>query len=88
MYPFGMLSAKDIVKHYGAVRGIDLAVAPGQIIGLVGNNGAGKTSVLKMLCGLVEPTSGIVLVEGKDPLHPSVRANMVSCPRIRPVTMT
>ncbi|GAA1617340.1 ATP-binding cassette domain-containing protein [Leucobacter chromiireducens] len=57
----------DIRKHYGAVkvlRGVNLAVAPGEVIGLVGDNGAGKSTLMKMLAGAVTPDSGSILIDG------------------------
>lgn len=50
-----------------AVRGIDLAVAPGETVALLGPNGAGKTTAIDMLLGLLEPDSGSVSLFGSDP---------------------
>ena len=50
-----------------AVRGIDLDIAPGEVVAMLGPNGAGKTTTLDMVLGLTEPTSGTVEVYG---LHP------------------
>jgi len=61
-----MLSLEDVRVHYGgvqAVRGVSLEVRGGQVVGLVGANGAGKTSVLNAIMGLV-PHSGRVSLEG------------------------
>ncbi|MCX4670019.1 ATP-binding cassette domain-containing protein [Streptomyces sp. NBC_01381] len=49
-----------------AVRGIDLTVAPGEIVGLLGPNGAGKTTTLRMLTTLLRPTGGAATVAGLD----------------------
>ncbi|MER5300416.1 ATP-binding cassette domain-containing protein [Streptomyces lasiicapitis] len=49
-----------------AVRGIDLAVAPGEILGFLGPNGAGKTTTLRMLTTLLPPTGGAATVAGVD----------------------
>ena len=49
-----------------AVAGLDLRVARGEIFGFLGPNGAGKTTTIKMLCGLLEPTSGSARVAGCD----------------------
>ncbi len=49
-----------------AVRGIDLDIAPGEIYGLIGPDGAGKTTTIRMLAGVMKPTSGIARVSGID----------------------
>ena len=57
-------------KRYGSVqalRGVDLAVEPGQLVALLGPNGAGKTTAVKLLLGLLAPTSGRATVFGQDP---------------------
>jgi ABC-2 type transport system ATP-binding protein len=53
-------------KSIEAVRGIDLKVNKGEIVGFLGPNGAGKTTTLKMLCTLLEPTDGSATVAGSD----------------------
>lgn len=67
---------------YEAVRGIDLAVSPGEIFGFLGPNGAGKTTTLKMLTTLLEPDSGDAVVSGfdikKDPQEVRRRIGYVS----------
>jgi ABC-2 type transport system ATP-binding protein len=49
-----------------AVRGINLEVAPGEIYGLIGPDGAGKTTTIRMLAGVMKPTSGVARVSGFD----------------------
>ena len=64
-----MLEIKDLQVHYGgihALRGISLNVEDGKIISLIGANGAGKSTTLKAIMGLVPKTSGSVSYEGKD----------------------
>lgn len=59
----------DLTKCYGsvvAVGGLSLEVQAGEVVGLLGANGAGKSTTLLMLCGLVPPTSGSVQIFGKD----------------------
>ncbi len=56
-------------KPIEAVRGIDLKVSEGEIVGFLGPNGAGKTTTLKMLCTLLEPTGGTATVVGQRPPH-------------------
>jgi ABC-2 type transport system ATP-binding protein len=53
-------------KAIEALRGIDLSVKAGEIVGFLGPNGAGKTTTLKMLCTLLEPTEGSATVAGAD----------------------
>ena len=64
-----MIGISGLVKQYGkftAVDGISLDVAAGEIHGFLGPNGAGKTTTLKMIAGLLKPTSGRILVNGHD----------------------
>ncbi|WP_219466635.1 ABC transporter ATP-binding protein [Nonomuraea rhizosphaerae] len=62
-----MLKATNLVKRYGeitALDGFDLEVEPGEIAGLVGHNGAGKTTFFEIAAGLVSPDAGDIRVEG------------------------
>ena len=64
-----MIAIDDLVKRYGtftAVDGVSLDVQPGEIHGFLGPNGAGKTTTLRMIAGLLKPTSGRILVNGHD----------------------
>lgn len=61
----------ELTRDYGdvkAVRGISFAVEPGELYGLVGPDGAGKTTAIGCLAGLMYPTSGSVRILGQDPL--------------------
>lgn len=63
------LSVRGLSRHFGdfvAVDGIDLEVERGEIFGFLGPNGAGKSTTIRMLCGLLEPTSGTGHVAGLD----------------------
>lgn len=60
---------EGVRKVYGrvvAVDRVDLSIAPGSFVGLIGHNGAGKTTCLKILAGLLPPTEGRVLIAGHD----------------------
>lgn len=62
-----MLEVTNLRKQYGnfaAVRGLNLQLEPGQIMGFIGSNGAGKTTTIKMLATLLEPTSGTASLDG------------------------
>ncbi|HEY5616546.1 MAG TPA: ABC transporter ATP-binding protein [Vicinamibacterales bacterium] len=64
-----MIAIADLVKKYGtfaAVDGMSLTVEPGEIHGFLGPNGAGKTTTIRMIAGLLQPTSGRVVVNGHD----------------------
>jgi len=64
-----MIAVHQLVKKYGtfiAVDGVTLEVAPGEIQGFLGPNGAGKTTTIRMIAGLLKPTSGRILVNGHD----------------------
>lgn len=64
-----MLQIKDLQVHYGgihALRGISLDIQDGKIISLIGANGAGKSTTLKAIMGLVPKTSGTVVYNDKD----------------------
>jgi len=64
--------ARGLVRKFGAftaVDGIDLEVPRGAIFGFLGANGAGKTTAIRMLCGLLAPTSGEATVDGVDIVH-------------------
>ncbi|MBV9826950.1 MAG: ABC transporter ATP-binding protein [Alphaproteobacteria bacterium] len=67
-----VIRAEQLTKQYGAktaVDHIDLDVSPGEIVGILGPNGSGKTTTILMLLGLTEPTSGRAVVAGFDPLR-------------------
>jgi len=63
-----MLELKEITKKYNvfpAVDHVSFCIKPGEILGYLGPNGAGKTTTIKMLTGLLEPTSGDLIFQGK-----------------------
>ena len=64
-----MIQIMDVKKSFGAeevLHGITREFEPGKIQGIVGNNGSGKTVLMKCICGFLRPTSGRVLVDGKE----------------------
>ncbi len=67
-----VIEARGLAKRYGravAVDGIDLTVEKGEVFGLLGPNGSGKTTTILLLLGLTEPSAGEIRVLGLDPLR-------------------
>lgn len=65
----GEVQVEKIVKRYGtveAVRGIDLTIRQSEFLTLLGPSGCGKTTLLRMIAGFEEPTSGVIRIDGKD----------------------
>ncbi|MEW5720994.1 MAG: ABC transporter ATP-binding protein [Chloroflexota bacterium] len=72
-----MIELEQVTKRYGdlfAVNALDLQVCDGEIIGIIGHNGAGKSTTLKMIAGLIAPTTGVVRVLGRDMAKESTTA--------------
>lgn len=64
-----ILTVCDLVRHFGAVKAVDgvsFSLAPGQSVGLIGANGAGKTTIMRMLTTLDTPDSGSITYKGTD----------------------
>lgn len=67
--PAAIVRADQLTKDYGHVRALDtlsLEIAPGEIFGLLGPNGSGKTTALRLFLGLLRPTSGWAQIAGHD----------------------
>src|SRR5687768_801024 len=74
-----MIELRSLTKRYGsftAVAGIDLEVPKGELFGFLGPNGAGKTTTLRMIAGILRPTSGVVQIGGIDIAADPVAAKM------------
>lgn len=72
-----LVRATGLKKHFGstqAVRGVDLKISPGEIYGLVGSDGAGKTTTMRLLVGALKPNHGSIEVCGYDVLRQTERA--------------
>jgi branched-chain amino acid transport system ATP-binding protein len=85
-----MLTVSDINVYYGpihAIKGISFEVKPGEIVALIGANGAGKSTVLKTVSGLLRPKTGSVVFDGRDitktEAHKIVRSGLAHVPEGR-----
>ncbi len=64
-----MIAAENLTRKYGdftAVNDVSFEISSGEIVGLLGHNGAGKTTIMKMLTGYLEPTAGTVTINGMN----------------------
>jgi len=71
-----MIQLENIFKRYNdttVVENLNMQIEAGEIVGIIGHNGAGKSTILKMTAGLVEPTSGNIRVMGRDIQKNSVK---------------
>ncbi len=87
-----MLEIKDLEVYYGmiqAIKGVSFEVNEGEVIALIGANGAGKTTILHTITGLLEPKKGTVIFNGNDitkvPAHKIVSMGMAHVPEGRRV---
>ena len=87
-----MLEVKDLQVYYGmiqAIKGISFEVNQGEVIALIGANGAGKTTILHTVTGLIAPKKGSIIFEGQDitkiPAHKIVSMGMAHVPEGRRV---
>lgn len=85
-----MLEIKDLQVYYGminAIKGVSFDVNAGEVIALIGANGAGKTTILHTITGLVTPKSGSIIFEGQDllktPAHNIIKLGMAHVPEGR-----
>ena len=87
-----MLKIEDLYVSYGminAIKGVSFEVNEGEVVSLIGANGAGKTTILHTITGLLKPKSGSVMFEGKEltttPAHEIVKLGMAHVPEGRRV---
>ena len=87
-----MLEIKDLEVYYGmirAIKGVSFEVKEGEVVSLIGANGAGQTTILQTITGLISPKKGTVTFEGKDitktPAHKIVSLGMAHVPEGRRV---
>lgn len=90
-----ILSVRDLKVSYGrveAVRGVSFDAAPGALVTLVGANGAGKSSVINAVSGMIRPRGGTITFEGRDitrtPAHKLVERGLVQVPEGRQILGT
>ena len=72
-----MIEVKKVTKKYGnftAVDNITFNVKDGEVVGLLGQNGAGKSTTMNMITGLIEPTEGTIIINGYDIMKKSLKA--------------
>lgn len=72
-----LLLAENLTKHYGSCRALEslnLAIAPGEVFGLLGPNGSGKSTALRLMLGFLKPTAGKATLAGFDCWHQSIEA--------------
>lgn len=85
-----VLKVSNLTKRYGKKTTVDkvaLEVYPGEVIGLLGANGAGKTTSFHMICGLINATDGEIILNGKDvtrwPMHRRCKSGLAYLPQDR-----
>ena len=85
-----ILKVSDLHVYYGsihAVKGVSFEVNEGEVVTLIGANGAGKSTILNTVSGLLHPKSGSILFNGKDlrgiPAHKIVKQGMAQVPEGR-----
>jgi ABC-2 type transport system ATP-binding protein len=64
-----MIEAQSLSRYYGktaAVEDVTFSIGDNEVVGLLGHNGAGKTTIMRMLCGYLEPSAGTINIDGAD----------------------
>lgn len=75
-----IITIRNLYKNYGSkqvLKGIDLDVYPGQVIGYIGPNGAGKSTTVKILCGLINDYEGEVMVKGMNLKNEAIKVKAI-----------
>src|SRR4051812_310344 len=85
-----LLQVQDLHVHYGAIHalhGVNIVIEPKQIVTLIGANGAGKSTTLRAISGLIRPSAGSIAYEGETlvgvPAHVIVRRGIAQAPEGR-----
>jgi branched-chain amino acid transport system ATP-binding protein len=93
--PEPLLKMQDVHTYYGhvhALKGVSLTVDPGEVVALIGANGAGKSTTLRAISGLIRPRDGDILLDGqsiaKTPAHRIVYAGVSHAPEGRKIFST
>src|ERR1700748_257721 len=89
--PAAIATLTNITKRYGttlALDGLSLSLHPGEVVALLGPNGAGKSTAVKLLLGLIAPTSGISRVFGSDPREATTRTRVGAMLQVARITET
>ena len=74
-----LLETAKLTKYFGdthAVDNVDFTIAEGEVLALIGSNGAGKTSLVNLISGLIQPDSGQIFFQGADVTHQSVHGRI------------
>jgi ABC-2 type transport system ATP-binding protein len=89
MHPKSVAALTNLTKRYGntvALDGLNLSLRPGEIVALLGPNGAGKSTAIKLLLGLIAPTSGTASVFGSDPRQAITRTRVGAMLQVSRIT--
>ena len=86
-----MIRVSALTQTYGSLTADDqvsFEIGTGAIVGLLGHNGAGKTTIMKMLTGFLEPTGGSIEIDGLDIITSAQQSSsgLATCPKTPPFT--
>ena len=84
-YQLELIDVAKQYKEFLAVDSVNLQIEKGEIVSFLGASGCGKTTTLRMIAGLIEPTRGTIRIQGRDmngiPPHKSLKVWKTGCPR-------